>query len=75
MDALIFSMSLHLTTDAVFVCNCHNFHVSAIVFDQTSCTRVTYPSVLDENTCIFTAVLWNQVLAMFQQGIWFNTKT
>ena len=49
MDALIFRLSLHLTTETVLYAVVTIFHVSAIVSGQTSCTRVTDPSVLEGN--------------------------
>jgi len=49
MDALIFRLSLHLKMDAVLCAIVTIFQVSVIVSGQTSCTRVTDPSVLDGN--------------------------
>ena len=49
IDALIFRQSLHLTMDAVLCAIFTIFHVSAITSGQTSCTRVTDPSVLEGN--------------------------
>ena len=45
----MFRLSLHLTTNTVFCAIATIFHVSVIVSGQTSCTRVTDPSVLDGN--------------------------